>query len=408
MTIARAVAFAPMNARLKPLLWKKTTNMEFIEGSQAIAKTIKNIQPEVISAYPITPQTHIVETLARYRADGESDYEYIRAESEFAAASIVLGASAAGARTYSATSSQGLLLMSEVIFNLSGMRLPVVMTVANRAISSPINIWNDQSDIMAVRDAGWIMLFATNHQEAVDMHVMAYKLAEKLSLPVMVNVDGFIITHSLEAVEIPSPKLIKKYLPNYKPELGTYLDPQQPITLGAFFTPSNYMEERKTLHEDLLASQKNILEEYKIYKKLSHRKELGPKALVDNGLIEYYGSKSAKTIIIALGSVVGTILAAAAKDASVGVLKLKSFRPFPKGEIIKIIAKAKNVAVIDKAISPGNSGQLFIEVAALTNRKQNISSHIVGLGGRDISEKIIKQIIKIADKKNLEAKFWLN
>ena len=166
-------------------------NKQFLEGSRAIALTIKAIKPAVVSAYPITPQTHIVEDLAQFQADGEVAYEYVRAESEFAAASIVLGASATGARTYSATSSQGLLLMAEVIYNISGMRLPVVMTVANRAISSPINIWNDHSDIMAMRDAGAIILFAENHQEAIDQHLIAYKVAEELSLPAFINVDGF-------------------------------------------------------------------------------------------------------------------------------------------------------------------------------------------------------------------------
>ena len=167
------------------------THKQILEGSRAIAEVIKNINPDVVSAYPITPQTHIVEDLAKFKADGEANYEYVRAESEFAAASIVLGASATGARVYSATSSQGLLLMTEVIFNIAGMRLPVVMTCANRAVSAPINIWNDHSDTMSIRDAGWIQLFAASTQEAVEQHILAYKIAEKLKLPVMINVDGF-------------------------------------------------------------------------------------------------------------------------------------------------------------------------------------------------------------------------
>lgn len=216
---------------------EKAAKRELLEGSRAIALTIKNICPNVISAYPITPQTHIVEDLAQIKADGEASFEYLRAESEFAAASIVLGASATGARVYSATSSQGLLLMAEVLYNISGMRLPVVMTCANRAISAPISIWNDHSDVMSIKDCGFIQLFAADSQEAVNQHILAYKIAEKTNLPVMVNMDGFILTHSYEPVIIPSKKSIKKFLPDYKPESGTYLDTKNPKTFGAFFAP---------------------------------------------------------------------------------------------------------------------------------------------------------------------------
>jgi len=236
---------------------------QILEGSQAIAAVIKNIKPAVVSAYPITPQTHIVERLAKLKANGETDYEYVRAESEFAAASIVLGASATGVRTYSATSSQGLLLMTEVIFNIAGMRLPVVMTCANRAISAPINIWNDHSDVMVIRDAGWIHLFAADNQEAVDLHILAYKIAEQLHLPVMVNVDGFILTHAFEPVIIPSAETIKKFLPDYIPETGHFLNTDSPITLGAFATPANYFEARESLHNDLTDSLTTIKKEYK-------------------------------------------------------------------------------------------------------------------------------------------------
>src|SRR3990167_6152165 len=235
---------------------------QMLEGSRAIALTIKNISPAVISAYPITPQTHIVEDLAKFKADGAANYEYVRAESEFAAASIVAGASAAGVRTYSATSSQGLLLMIEVVYNIAGMRLPVVMTCANRAVGAPINIWNDSQDIMTARDAGWILLFAENHQEAVNQHIMAFKIAEQLKLPVMVNVDGFIMTHTYEPVIIPAAEQIKKYLPDYKPEPGQFLDPGNPATLGALVTPAHYMEIRQELHDDLTNSLGAINKEF--------------------------------------------------------------------------------------------------------------------------------------------------
>jgi len=370
------------------------------EGSHAIALTIKNIAPDVVSAYPITPQTHIVEDLAKIKANGEADYEYVRAESEFAAASIVLGASATGARVYSATSSQGLLLMTEVVYNIAGLRLPVVMTCANRSVSAPINIWNDHSDVMSIRDAGWIQLFAADNQEAVEQHVLAYKLAEQLSLPVMVNVDGYILTHSFEPVTIPSGELIKKYLPPYQPEIETFLDPEHPVTLGAFFTPASYMETREKLHADLRDSLKIITKEYRLLQKTLNNK------ISDDGLVEYYGPTNPSTILVALGSVIGTMREVIKTQKNVGILKIKVFRPFPDAAIQKIIGRAKNVAVVEKAISLGQGGPLYTDLkAALDNRKLNLKNYIVGLGGRDVTAKIIKDIIKDAGRKNKILKF---
>lgn len=381
---------------------------QILEGSRAIALTIKNISPEVISSYPITPQTHIVEDLAKFKADDKADYEYIRAESEFASASIILGASANGSRVYSATSSQGLLLMTEVIYNIAGMRLPIVMTIANRGVSAPITIWNDQQDIMTVRDAGWIIMFAENHQESVAQHILAYKIAEKLRIPVFVNIDGFILTHSYEPVVIPSKKDIKKYLPDFKPKKGTFLDPKNPITMGAFATPEHYMEIRQELHDDLVNSLETINKEYEEYNRIvlgSDKKN----TTTDNGLVEYYGSKKAKTIIIAAGSVVGTIKDVVDKKRGVGVLKIKTFRPFPTEAILKIIKKAKYVCVLDKAISLGQTGPIALEIRniAHSNTKAKVKSYIVGLGGRDITKDRIKKIIKDIrkDTENNKAKF---
>jgi pyruvate ferredoxin oxidoreductase alpha subunit len=400
---------------------RKMSKPQILEGSRAIALTIKNIRPSVVSAYPITPQTHIVEDLARFKADGEADYEYVRAESEFAAASIILGASATGARVYSSTSSQGLLLMTEVIFNIAGMRLPVVMTCANRAVSAPINIWNDQQDIMTVRDAGWIQFFAENHQEAVMQHILAYKIAEKLHLPAIVNVDGFILTHSYEEVTIPTESDIKKFLPDCQPKAGTYLDPAQPRTFGAFATPADYLEIRQELHDDLIASLKTIKEEYEKYCKIfpisNIKSQISPS--LDNGLLEYYGPVRAKTVVIAMGSVVGTIKEVIdakreisglfGTSGSIGVLKLKTFRPFPTEEIIKILKDvgAKNIAVVEKAISLGNAGPLFIEIKSAVQGKivANVRNFIIGLGGRDVTREMIKDIFNQAANKSEEVKF---
>lgn len=394
----------------------KNKKQQILEGSRAIALTIKNIKPQVVSAYPITPQTHIVEDLAKFKADGETNYEYVRAESEFAAASIVEGASATGARVYSATSSQGLLLMTEVIFNIAGMRLPVVLTCANRAVSGPISIWNDQQDAVTIRDAGWIMLYAENHQEAVDQHIMAYKIAEQLKLPVMINIDGFVLTHSYEPVIIPTPQEIKKYLPDYKPAKDEFLNTANPLTFGAFATPAHYMEIRQELHNDLMASLNIINKEYSKYKNyFSHTKTKKEKLQIkDSGLIEYYGPKKPKTIIVAMGSVIGTIknvidnlsprsplLTRRGAGGEVGVLKIKCFRPFPAKEIIEILKMSKFIAVIDKSISLGNTGTLANEIkaAAQGNIKSNIKSFIVGLGGRDITGGMIRKIIAEAGKK---------
>lgn len=710
-------------------------NKQIMEGSRAIALTIKNISPAVVSAYPITPQTHIVEDLAKMKADGQADFEYIRAESEFAAASIVLGASAAGSRVYSATSSQGLLLMAEVVYNISGMRLPIVMTTANRAVSAPINIWCfnkdtkvlmadlsyksinkikigekiigknkngrivystvtklfsryadelvklktvkmeiictpehlfyhhpshnhwteaknlkgknlhyfgypreinkefkrgwlsgvadgdgcfyaqgnsqsfrlkckdeemadtfvkwsnelgyplrkprymekfgyflaiitltketkkfkkfiskrgvedfargylagiydaegsgpfkvkqaviynndskivetvskflqllnikfkvykdtrrggyhkndnyhikinnvpeffvkcppiisrkrdnllkmslksiksrlkiedvisfhkktkvynietetnnyiangllvhncDHSDVMSVRDAGWIQLFAANHQEAVNAHILAYKLAESLKLPVMVNVDGFILTHSYESVMIPSPEKIKEFLPAYKPEEGTYLNPEHPVTLGAFFTPADYMETREILHKDLVAALETIKKEYLSFKKI-FKDETDLAAMpftgnvISDGLIVYYGPSQPETIVVALGSVTGTILETIKDMKNVGLLKIKVYRPFPAESINKIITRAKNIAVIEKAINFGQAGPLYSDIkaglSAAAAGNLNISNYIVGLGGRDVTQKMILKIIKEADRRHSDAQF---
>lgn len=381
---------------------------EILEGSRAVALTIKNIKPNVISAYPITPQTHIVEDLAKIKAEGEADYEYLRAESEFAAASIVLGASAAGARVYSATSSQGLLLMAEVIHNIAGMRLPVVMTCANRAISAPISIWNDHSDVMNIKDSGFIQFFASDSQEAINQHLLAYKIAEKHGLPVMVNMDGFILTHSYEPVIIPNRAKVKKFLPDYKPAKGTYLDPKNPKTFGAFFPPAYYMETRESLHQDLIKSLDSIKKEYALMIKI-----LGFNNK-DNGLVEYLGPKNPKVILVALGSLNGTILETIISDkklkSSVGLLKIKTYRPFPAQEVLKLIKPNTHVAVLEKAISLGQAGPLYNDIVETLSKQKNrnalIKNYIVGLGGRDVSEVIIKKIIIDSPKKNDSLKFY--
>lgn len=389
---------------------------KILEGSQAVSQTINNIKPAVISAYPITPQTHIVEDLAKLKADGKASYEYVRAESEFAAASIVTGASASGVRVYTATSSQGILLMTEVLYNIAGMRLPVVMTCANRGVSAPITIWNDHQDAMSVRDAGWIMFFSENHQEAVEQHIMAYKIAEQLKIPVMVNIDGFVLTHSYEPVVIPSSAEIKKYLPQYKPAKGEYLDVANPSTFGAFAPPNSYMEIRQELFNDLHDSLSVINKEYREYKKIlgEASKPEEHESKVNNGLIEYYGPKNPTILLVAMGSLVGTIKDVVDEKSkefslsgSVGVLKIKTFRPFPADEVLSIVKKVKYVAVIEKSVSLGSESPLTLEVKAAVQNKTaaKIQNFIVGLGGRDVTKAMIKKIAINIKNKNFNPEF---
>ncbi|NQT49396.1 pyruvate ferredoxin oxidoreductase [Candidatus Kuenenbacteria bacterium] len=369
-----------------------------IEGSHAVARIVNLCRPGVISAYPITPQTHIVEDLSKLKADGEGDFEYVRADSEFAAASIVLGASAAGVRTYTATSSQGLMLMAEVVFTISGMRLPVVMTCANRAISAPINIWNDQQDVMTVRDSGWILLFAEDNQDVIDMHIMAFKIAEQTKIPVMVNMDGFVLTHTFEPIDLPTQEQVDNYLPKYVPEPGQYLDTENPVSLGCFATPADYINIRQDLQNDLINSKKVIKKEFVNFKKAFSRGS--------SDLTEYYGAKNAKVVFVALGSVVGTIKEVVDEIPDSAVLSVKCLRPFPAEEIIKKLAKAKYVAVIDKSISLGNEGVLATEIkATLRNSKTKVQSFVAGLGGRDITRKMVGNIYKQVQKSSSKLTF---
>ncbi len=362
---------------------------KILEGSRAIAETVNNCGVVVVSAYPITPQTHIVEELAKIKADGEGVFEYVKAESEFAAISIVEGAAATGVRTYTATSAQGLLLMTEVLFNVAGMRLPVVMTDANRAISAPINIWNDQEDAVTMRDSGWLMLYSETVQETCDLHILAYKVAEQCLIPVMVNLDGFVLTHVVEPVEIEDAKKIKTFLPAWKPT--EILDIKKPLTLGAFVTPQYYMEIRQELHDDIIASKKLLAKEMINFKNIFRRKL---------SLAEYSGPKNATTVIVAMGSVLGTIREAvetlhATSLRNAGILKVTSLRPFPDEEIIKLIGGKKNIVVIDKSISLGTEGILATEIRRVLygKSKAKITSVIMGLGGRDITMEMIGKAV---------------
>ena len=375
-----------------------------IEGSMAVAEAVKICRPHVISAYPITPQTHIVENLSQFVADGDLKSQFINVESEFGAASVVLGASATGARAYSTTSAQGLLLMAEVLFNISGLRLPVVITCANRAISAPINIWNDQQDAMTVRDSGWILLFAEDNQEAADMHLQAFKIGEhpEIMLPVMVNMDGFILTHAFEPIELIDQKIADDFLPPYKPEL--YLTTRNPLTFGILAEPDWYMETRYRLQKAIEASADMIEEVANKFNKTFGR--------YSGGLVENYRLDGAETAVVSMGSVVGTIKEVVDelrdKGKKVGVLKIRSYRPFPKKAVYDALKKVKNVIVIEKAISLGASGILYDDIKAALYGKPTqpkVSGFIAGLGGRDIPKESIVKVIEKGETSVVENGF---
>lgn len=361
-----------------------------LEGSRAVAEAVRMCRPNLCCAYPITPQTHIVEDLSKMVADGRLEAGYVLAESEFGAASIVLGASAVGGRAYTATSSQGLLLMSEVIFNIAGLRLPVVMTCANRAVSAPINIWNDQQDAVSLRDAGWIQLFVEDNQEALDTHIQAFRIAEDLMIPVMVCMDGYVLTHTLEPVDLPEQEEVDRYLPPYEP---TYkLDPDDPFTMGAMVGPDAYMETRYHVHMDMMEARSIIAKAANEFAEIFGRHR--------GGLVETYEIKDADVVLVSMGSVLGTMRDAVdelrEEGIKVGILKVRCFRPFPKDAVHDAIKEAQTVGVIEKDISLGLEGTLCSEMRAAFCGEESpeISSFIMGLGGRDITIDDIKQVAR--------------
>ena len=269
-----------------------------IEGSRAVAETVALCRPEVVCAYPISPQTHIIEALGELVKTGElSPCEFINVESEFAAMSVAIGASAAGARAYTATASQGLLFMMEAVYNAGGLGLPIVMTLANRAIGAPINIWNDHSDAMAARDAGWVQLFAETNQEAADLHIQAFRLAEELSVPVMVCMDGFILTHATEQVDLPTQEQVDAFLPPYEPR--QVLDPADPVSIGAMVGPEAFEEVRYLAHARQLTALGRIGELGAEFAEAFGRDS--------GGLVHPYRSADADVVVVAMGSVLGTI-----------------------------------------------------------------------------------------------------
>lgn len=372
-----------------------------MEVSLAIGEAAKLADVDVVAAYPITPQTHIVEHMAELIANGEMDAEYIPVESEHSAMSACLGSSAAGARTITATAGQGLELMHEVLYIASAMRLPIVMTVANRALSGPLNVWGDQSDLMAVRDTGWIQIACENGQEVFDQTLCAFRIAEdqRVLLPVMVHLDGFYLTHVVEPIEIADKKEVDRFLPAFKYPLP--LDVDKPVTMGAFAPPFIYTETKKAQEINLQNSMKVILEHWDTFGKMFGR-HYHP--------IEKYRTEGAKTLLLTMGSFGETAMTAVdkmrEKGKNIGLLKMRLWRPFPFEELRAAVKNADTLIVIDRALSFGGpGGPIFSEVrSALYSEKKrpNITGFVGGLGGRDITvaefEEMAEKGVKIEGK----------
>ena len=375
-----------------------------IEGSRTVAEAVALARPEVICAYPISPQTHIVEALGELVKEGAlSPCEFINVESEFAAMSVAIGASAAGARAYTATASQGLLFMAEAVYNAAGLGLPIVMTVANRAIGAPINIWNDHSDAMSQRDCGWIQLFAETNQEAADLHVQAFRLAEAVSLPVMVCMDGFILTHAYERVDVPTQEQVDAFLPPYQPR--QVLDPAEPVTIGAMVGPEAFAEVRYLAHARQLRALELIPQIAADFERQFGRSS--------GGLLHGYRCEDAHTIVVALGSVLGTIkdTVDALRDAGhrIGVLGITSFRPFPLAAVREALVHAERVIVLEKSFSVGLGGILANDVRmAMSGTRRHGYTVVAGLGGRAITQASLAKVFEQAMRDEIEALTFLD
>jgi pyruvate ferredoxin oxidoreductase alpha subunit len=374
------------------------------EGSRAVAEAIALCRPQVICAYPITPQTHIVEGLGEMVKGGELvNCEFINVESEFAAMSVAIGASAAGARTYTATSSQGLLFMAEAVYNAAGLGLPIVMTIGNRAIGAPINIWNDHSDSMSMRDAGWIQLYAETNQEALDLHIQAFRLAEELSCPVMVCMDGFILTHAYERVDVPTQEQVDAFLPPYEPR--QILDPADPVSIGALVGPEAFTEVRYLAHHKQLRALGLIPQLAAEFKKQFGRDS--------GGLIRSYRTEDAETIVVALGSLNGTVQEVVdemrARGSLIGSVSICSFRPFPLAASRKALMHAKRVVVLEKCLAVGLGGIVSDGVRkSLSGIVLNGYTVIAGLGGRAITRGSLTRLFEDAERDELEQVTFLD
>lgn len=373
-------------------------------GNEAMAEAMRQINPDVVAAYPITPATEIVMIFSQFVADGLVDTEYIAVESEHSAMSACIGASAAGARVMTSTSSQGLALMYEMLYIAAGLRLPIVIGEVNRALSAPINIHGDHSDTMGARDSGWIQIFSENSQEAYDNMIQAVRIAEIAKLPVMVTTDGFIISHCLEVIDMLSDSDVKKFVGEYKPE-RFLLDIKNPFTLGAIDLQDYYFEHKMQEAEAMKNSGKIILDVAKDFNRSFGR---------EYGYFEKYKLDDAEIAIVCMGSTAGTTKVVVdelrEKGVKAGLMKPRVFRPFPYKEIAGELSHLKAVAVLDRSDTfSAYGGPLFTEITSAlytTNYQLPTTNFIYGLGGRDINTEQIKSVfddlLKITQTKKVE------
>ncbi len=361
-----------------------------LEGSLAVAEAVRLAKAQVISAYPITPQTHIVERLSDFCADGSIKARFIRVESEHSAMAVMIGAASTGVRTFTATSSQGLALMHELLHYAAGARLPVVMAEVNRAMAPGWNIWADQTDSLAQRDTGWIQFYCETAQEVLDSTIMAYRLAEKVNLPVMVVLDAFFLSHTYEPVDVPDQKNVDRFLPDIEPRFQ--LDPQAPQALNQLATPNVYMDMRYNMQQ----AMENALTNYALIED-EYKQTVGRSF----GAVEAVSCEGAEIIMVTSGTITSTcrqlIMDLRDKGEKVGLLKIKLFRPFPSDEIRAHLKAAKKVAVIDRNFSFGATGIFAQEVRAamcqLTTHPP-VFGYIAGLGGRDVTLETLATIYR--------------
>ncbi len=368
-----------------------------MKANEAAAWAAKLAKPKVIAAFPITPSTLVPEKISEFVANGELDAEFIKVESEHSAISACVGASAAGVRTFTATASQGLALMHEVLFIAAGMRLPIVVAVGNRSLSAPINIWNDWQDSISQRDTGWMQFYAENNQEALDLILIAFKVAEdeRVLLPAMIGFDAFILTHTVEPVEIPDQEVVDEFLGEYTPK-HAYLDPAKPITQGTLAFPAHYMEARYTVWEANENAKKVIDEVFEEFEKRFGRKY---------SKVEEYRTDDAEIVLVTMGSLAGTVKEYVdhlrEKGVKVGAAKLTVYRPFPAEEVRELAKKAKVIALLEKNVTFSIGGALFQDFSrALVNQKEKpiLIDFILGLGGRDVTFGNLDEVVGIAQK----------
>lgn len=362
-----------------------------LEGSFAVAEAVRMANADVISAYPITPQTHIVERLAEMIADGDLDAEFICVESEHSAMSACVGASAAGARVFTCSAGQGLELMHEVLYIPSSMRLPVVAVAANRALSGPLSVWCDHSDAMSLRDIGWIQMFAENNQQAFDLTVCAFKIAEAhdVLFPVMVHIDGFYLSHVIEDMVLPDDEDVADFIPDY--EHPFTLDPENPVSMGCYGPPFIYPEAKKAQEVDFERSKSKILETWK---------EFGETFGRHYAPVETYKMEDASIALLTMGSISEMAMLAVdelrAEGKNVGLVRLRLWRPFPFAEFREAVKDLELLVVLDRALSFGMGGPVVSEVkSALYDMRGDLKivSFIVGIGGRDVTIKDYKNMV---------------